>query len=728
MLRSSPLKQHLIAFFLLSFLVGVVADYYLGTEIDYWVHDEAVTYQKRTAWPHMGVVVLDDGVPINVGRKQALPLYARASERLIAAGAKGLFLDARLFKGMEGRMPFALCIKEGGGVKWSDPQCSFSTAGQCNVVPSAAGNAPLRMNEQAIQRFSIAPYLNPHEQDFLLFDWDTVMLMPAEGINASDRLITKDSPIARWFDLSDDHAIRRLANYIDATAVEDSLANTDNNELCNEGRVCRRIRLSEPAYRLQVTGERLILPLSVLASCNEDIAMQMAKKLANKAVVLQVTGPKESTDTLVSTMTTAFLSPKLMTPGPQYIVDEVETFLNQDHPRMPLLEVKYGLFAVEALFTILAGAYLIQPILWLGGVLIFTLLIALCFLNPLIQLWPVTVSLLVFLTGAGLTTSEHLLLGFRRGKFMSNYIPKQIETLLMSLHGSDSFMNHRCQAVVLMSDLAGYTAVTGLLKDPNHVMDLMNDYLHETSIVLKGKYEGWLEAYVGDLVCYYWPYSDDSIAEQDKNELGKALDKQILTQDDAFHHILSGALELAMLQHKFFSTLSERYKGKIDDDILDKIAGIINAGVGITSGTVVMGSLGPQMEGIGLKRFGILGDPLNLASRIEGLSRFFNTEVIITEELLPTAEQSGFKYRRLGVMSVKGRKEPATIYALGYADDARFSDENIQAWELWLKNIELKASNILECPDVFAHDKASILGWLERDLLGEHGVWYLDQK
>jgi len=728
--HDSPLKRYKTVFFILACLSGVLSDYYLATQADDWLHDSAVVYQARTTWPHIGIVALDQGVPMNVGRKQALPLYAKAAERLAAAGAKTLFLDARVFKGMEGRMPYAVCIAKKGRVQWSDPQCTVTSSGQCAVLPSDAGNAPLRMNEQAISQFSIAPYLNPEAQDFLLYDWDAVMMMPEQGINASDRLVTRNSPIARWLDLSLDHAVFRLANSISSEKTAASLANTQHDKRCDTGQACRRIRLSEPLFRLNAQAERLILPLSVLASCDEAMAMEMAQKLVNKAVIFQVTSPRESTDILVSPMTTAIFGPRLMTPGPQYIADEVETLLQQDHPRTPDVWLKYGLFIFIALLTVLTASYLKQVYLWLGGVIILGILVALCFINPLVQLWPVTAGMIVFLTGASLTTGAHLIIGFRQGRLISRYMPYQIHDLLMSLPAGVSFNNHRCKAVVLMSDLAGYTTVTGLLKEPSDVMNLMNDYLSETSIVLQDKYAGWLEAYVGDLICYYWPYSDTEEKSEQSNYLGSALDKVLLTKMDAFHNILSGALELTQLQHHFFSTLLERYKGKIEDESLAKISEIINAGVGITSGMVVMGNLGPQNKGKGLLKLGILGDPLNLASRIEGLTRFFNTEVIITEELVEPAHLSGFKVRRLGSMSVKGRVTPAVIFALGYAKDARFSDTHIQQWEQWLAMVEqgLNEPNIGSCPEIFQQDKKSILAWVKRGLLSHEGIWLLDQK
>ncbi|HIF54993.1 MAG TPA: hypothetical protein EYQ57_07475, partial [Methylococcaceae bacterium] len=114
-----------------ALLTGVIIDTVFGNRLDYWVHDSALVFQHRTAWKHSAIVVLDDDVPYSVGRKQALPLFAKATERLISAGVKGVFLDARISKSQEGRMPYAQCIENDGSVRWSNPECSVTNTNQC---------------------------------------------------------------------------------------------------------------------------------------------------------------------------------------------------------------------------------------------------------------------------------------------------------------------------------------------------------------------------------------------------------------------------------------------------------------------------------------------------------------------------------------------------------------------------------------------------------------------
>lgn len=711
-MRTRPFthKKTLTVFIVLAALVGVFIDYAMGTRVDYWLHDSAVVYQQRQDWKYTGIVVLDDEVPFRITRIQALPLFAKAVERLVALGAKGIYLDARVSKEIEGRMPYAICLESGGQIRWSQPKCTVSGANNvCNIGNSEAGNAPLKMNKEAIRRFRVAPYLSTGEQlpDFLLYDWDAAEAIPTGGLVASDRLVTKANPIARWLDMSKDHAIFKLASLLAVEKIPKLYENNRLDEICDDDRRCRRIRLSKPIYTVNTKSKQLILPLSQLAACDDAIANKAAVLLKNKLVVLQAASPTESTDIMVTPMTTALFGPQLMTPGAQYIVDELETLLNQDFPQAPPQAISILLFVCAAVLSVLLGAYFSQILLWLSAVAIFLSMAALCFFNPVTQLWPVTAVMAVYFTGAIQIVATHLISGMRQGNLLAQYLPKQVIEVLMPLKTADSFQHRHCKVVVLMSDLAGYTTVTGLLKEPEYIMNLMNDYLGATSIVLQDKYNGILEAYVGDMVCYYWEY------EEGKEQI-------------VYEQALFAAIELALLQKNFFSSVANRYKQVLTPEVIEKISTIINAGIGVTAGDVVKGNLGPKA---GVKKFAILGDPLNLASRIESLTRLFNTEIIITGDFAKTITvEEKLAVRRLGAIKVKGRVEPAVLYALGTIDDPRFAPDNVKAWEQWSAAIEAGVAPDVSCPDIYHKDRKTILDWQERGVLGENGVWQLHEK
>ncbi|TRW92861.1 adenylate/guanylate cyclase domain-containing protein [Candidatus Methylobacter oryzae] len=710
-MSESPLinTKLLLNFILVAALAGIGLDYTFDNSMDYWIHDSAVVRQARGQWKYVAVVVMDEGIPVDVSRIQSLPLFALAAERLAAAGSKGMFLDARVPKELEGRMPYASCIEPTGEVRWSIPQCTVTSGNQCQVLSSDAGKAPLKMAGQAMSQFSMAPF-PPGQKDlpeFLLFDFDAAAFISGQGVEALDHLVTRHSPTARWIDLTEGHAVLRLAESVNPELLRASLEDESQNEICDKGLPCRRIRLSKPLYQVQSSDERLFLPLSTLASCDQDLALKTAALVKNKAVIFQVTIPTETTDTVITPMTTAVAGPKLLTPGAQYLADAIETLLNHDYPRRLDKIINVILLIGIAIISVLAGAYLRPWMLWLVGSLIFTIMIALCLFNPVLQLWPVTAAMATFIAGALQTTGARLVIGFREGKLASQYLPQQVHSMLLKLKTDESFKNTCSQVVVLMSDLEGYTTITGILEEPESLLDLMNDYLNETSLMLQDKYHGWLESYVGDMVCYYWPFVESN-------------------KEQVYQNALQAALELSILQQNFFESVPFRYGDKFGPTVLEQIGKTINAGIGLTPGLVVMGDLGPKH---GVRKFGILGDPLNLASRVEGLTRMFNAEIIVTEELLAAARELNIPARRLGFICVKGRNTPAMLYALGRPEDERFSAENIAAWENWLAAVEQhQQETALPCPEVYRQDRLTLESWLKRGLLTEQGVWHLNEK
>lgn len=698
-------QKWLFLFVIIATVSGTVFDNIWGNTFDYWLHDSALVYQAREKWKHAAIVVLDDHVPVQVGRKQALPLYARATEKLIAAGAKAVFLDARVPKLIEGVMPYALCIEANGGVRWSQPTCS-DIGNSCQLGSSLAGNAPLKMKAEVFPYFRIAPYLveQTNLPDFLLYDWEAEPFIPASGLVALDRLVTKDSSIDRWMDLTEDHAAVILAGFVQPEPIKQSLAQQER-EVCDSGIPCRRIRFSRPHYKIQFSDSKPIIPVSKLAACDDEMATKTAAYLKNRVVILQLTAPAESTDVVVTPMTTALFGPHLLTPGSQYLADAVETLLNNDHPREPHLVVKLFVFLLSAILSVFTGAYLRQFCLWCTGLGLFSILVAACLFTPLYQLWPVTAAMMSFLTGALQMISVHLVIGFREGELVLKYMPKQVHDMLLLLKQNETFQNQRYEAIVLMSDMTGYTTITEMIREPSSILELMNDYLEATSFVLQNKYQGWLETYIGDMVCYYWPYK-----EKNKTE--------------SYRNALLGALELSALQKRFFADVSERYKHKFDDVVLKDMSMIMNAGIGLSSGTVVMGDLGPKQ---GVRKFGILGDPMNLTARVESLTRHFNCEIIVTSNFIDAGIQLKIPFRRLGCFCVKGRDVPEMLYAVGDDRDPRFNKEKIVLWEQWLGCFEAEIDSISVCPDFYIKDQSTLLAWKNRGLLID-GIWHLDEK
>ncbi len=183
----------------------------------------------------------------------------------------------------------------------------------------------------------------------------------------------------------------------------------------------------------------------------------------------------------------------------------------------------------------------------------------------------------------------------------------------------------RRHMTVLFSDLRGFTSLSEKLS-PEQLVKILNIYLTEMSDVVLNE-NGVIDKYMGDAIMAFW---------------GAPL-------DDKRH-----AFNACVAAWKMKNLLVELNKNNAwQEDVILKL------GIGVNSGEMIVGNMG------GAKRFDytVMGDSVNLGSRLDGLNKIYGSEIIISESV--HAQVKGeFVCRVLDKVAVKGKTEPVTIYEL----------------------------------------------------------------
>jgi adenylate cyclase len=135
--------------------------------------------------------------------------------------------------------------------------------------------------------------------------------------------------------------------------------------------------------------------------------------------------------------------------------------------------------------------------------------------------------------------------------------------------------------------------------------------------------------------------------------------------DDASHQINACEAALDMLE-RIDALNKER---EIEADHGGHVYIPINVGVGLNTGTCVVGNMGSNLR----FDYSVLGDSVNLASRLEGLSKEYGFPIIIGSNTA-LAVKDKFAILELDFIMVKGKQEPEVIYAIAGREDIAQSD------------------------------------------------------
>jgi len=211
---------------------------------------------------------------------------------------------------------------------------------------------------------------------------------------------------------------------------------------------------------------------------------------------------------------------------------------------------------------------------------------------------------------------------FIRGMF-AQYMSETVINHLQQHPEKLKLGGERRRVTLFFSDLAGFTTLSERLA-PETVVGLLNDYLSRmTEIILEE--EGTVDKFEGDAIMAFW---------------GAPLDQE----DQAVRACRAALAQAAAL-------------GELNREFARQGLPELQMRIGLHTGEAIVGNLGSQ------KRFDytVIGDTVNLASRLEGMNKFYGAGVMASETVAGACSKE-IEFRELDLVAVKGREAPVRVF------------------------------------------------------------------
>jgi adenylate cyclase len=237
----------------------------------------------------------------------------------------------------------------------------------------------------------------------------------------------------------------------------------------------------------------------------------------------------------------------------------------------------------------------------------------------------------------------------RMTRRFGQYVPPELVDEMARDPETYSMEGRRAELTVLFSDIRGFTSLSEGLP-PDRLAALINEYLGTMTGIVRQR-RGTLDKYIGDAIMAFWgaPLADPDHA---RNAVLCALDMQAALPD-----------------------LNRRLAAKGWPPL--------QIGIGINTGPMTVGDMGSSVR----KAYTVLGDAVNLGSRLEGLTKHYGVGIIVGEETRELAKL-GLVFRELDRVRVRGKEAPVAIYEpLG--EEGGLPAERLEELRLWNQMLRL---------------------------------------
>lgn len=294
-----------------------------------------------------------------------------------------------------------------------------------------------------------------------------------------------------------------------------------------------------------------------------------------------------------------------------------------------------------------------------GGVFATALLLMLYFVSAFILFgqWNTIIQistplLVILITFGGHTIYRYVLSQHEKkmitGAF-SHYVPAKVVDQILADPEKLSLGGDERVVTVMFTDVAGFTSISERLT-PAELVKLLNEYLTEmTDTVLA--HDGIIDKYEGDAIMA---------------EFGMP----VPYENHAFM-----ACKTAVEMQKKLRKLREKWRKEGRPEL--------KARIGINTGEVIVGNMGSR----DVFDYTVMGDSVNLGSRLEGANKFYGTDIMISQFTYDYVKED-FYTRELDLIKVKGKDEPIKVFQLITSKKDKVSDDFLKMLDIYSNGLK----------------------------------------
>jgi PAS domain S-box-containing protein len=217
-------------------------------------------------------------------------------------------------------------------------------------------------------------------------------------------------------------------------------------------------------------------------------------------------------------------------------------------------------------------------------------------------------------------------------KAYERFVPREFLSLLNKQSVVDIQLGEQIEKemTILFSDIRGFTSLSEKMT-PQQNFDFINAYLSQMEPII-AQHHGFIDKYIGDAIMALFPIS----------------------ADDA----VRGAIAMLKALRAYNALQKSPHSSRA---IVGSKNEPIEIGIGLNTGPLMLGTVGGEnrMDGT------VISDAVNLASRVEGLTKIYHTPLLITEQCyLKLVDPLQYEIRVIDAVKVKGKSEVVTIYEI----------------------------------------------------------------